>query len=111
MMYVDFSTPDTLNLRGLLLQQLLGNCREALGVSRSRSDECDVIRSHLDQIQDVMSQVFHCVQSLALGRYKQRDRGNYSGEIILVDIVFVDCIWKTLLSKYKITAVMRIISS
>ncbi|XP_056015325.1 midasin-like isoform X2 [Ostrea edulis] len=69
MMYVDLSTPDTLNLHGLLLQQLLGNYRKGVGVSRSAAS--DVIGGHLDLIQDVMRQVFNCVTETVLDRYKE----------------------------------------
>lgn len=82
MMYVDLSTPDTLNLHGLLLQQLLGNYRKGVGVSRSAAS--DVIGGHLDLIQDVMRQVFNCVTETVLDRYKEMAKGNYIGEIITV---------------------------
>ncbi|XP_061171072.1 midasin-like [Saccostrea echinata] len=73
MLYVDLSTPDTLTLRSLLLQQMFESYRKVLSRSRSKSPLLDVTKGHLELVQDVMGQVFNNVKNLALEKYRKFD--------------------------------------
>lgn len=74
-LYTDLSTPDCLALRGLLLTQLLENHRTAAVLQRSRSQETEVIKGHLEVVERVMSQMVEDVKFFVLKRYEEVARG------------------------------------
>ncbi|XP_062606102.1 midasin-like, partial [Saccostrea cucullata] len=76
MLYVDLSTPDTLTVRSLLLQQMLESYREALSRSRSGSPLLDDTKGHLELIQDVMGLMVNNVKSLVLEKYRTIDNAD-----------------------------------